>query len=51
METSKLRFDWFKELVLRFISKPRVLYRRVSAVFETFGPQLDEKKPLPNDLA
>jgi hypothetical protein len=45
--------DWFTERVPRFITKPRVLYRRVRAVFETFGPQLDEKTKRPsfNDLA
>jgi hypothetical protein len=45
--------DWFTARVPRFIPKPSVLYRRVRAVFETFGPQLDEKtkKPLFNDAA
>jgi hypothetical protein len=45
--------DWFTERVSRCIPKPRVLYRQVRAVFETFGPHLDEKtkKPLFNDLA
>jgi hypothetical protein len=45
--------DWFTEHVQRFIPKPIMLYRRVRAVFETIGPQLDEKtkKPLFNDLA
>jgi hypothetical protein len=45
--------DWFTDRAPRFIPKPSVLYRRVCAVFETFGPQLDEKtrKPLFNDAA
>ncbi len=43
--------DWFTERVPRFIPKLSVLYRRIRAVFETFGPQLDDKtkKPLFND--
>jgi hypothetical protein len=45
--------DWFTERVPRFISKPSVLHRRLRALFETFGPQLDEKtkKSLFNDAA
>jgi hypothetical protein len=57
MEPSKLRddeikarkyynVDWFTECVPRFIPKPRVLYRRVRAVFETFGPALLNEKKL-----
>ena len=47
------KFDYFRERVARYAPPPSVLYKRVRAVFELFGPIQDKAtgKPLFNDAA
>ena len=41
-------FDWFRQRIPRFVPPPPDHYRRVRAVFATFGPRIDARtnKPL-----